>query len=42
MGSKWTVVPPSVDSALEPFSDGVLRQGDGGDDSPEELDEESE
>ena len=40
--SMWTGFPPSVDRALESSSGGVLGPGDGGDDSREELDEESE
>ena len=39
--SIWTDLPPSVDSALECLSSGILGQGDGGNDSPEELNEES-
>ena len=38
----WTSLPPSVDGALKSSSGGVLGPGDGGDDSQEELDEESE
>ena len=38
----WMGVPPGVDGALESLSGGVFGPGDDGDDSQEELDEESE
>ena len=40
--SMWMGLPPGVNGALESSSGGVLGPGDGGDDSREELDEESE
>ena len=38
----WTGSPPDIDGALKSLSGGVLGLGDDGDDSQEELDDESE
>ena len=37
----WMSLPPGVNGALKSSSGGILGPGDGGDDSQEELDEES-
>ena len=42
MKSMWTGLPPSVDGVHDSSSGGVLGAGDGGDDSQEELGDESE
>src|SRR6201996_3645023 len=42
MKSMWTGLPPSVDGVCDSSSGGVLGAGDGGNDSQEELGDESE
>ena len=42
MKSMWTGLPPSVDGVRDSSSGGVLGAGDSGDDSQEELGDESE